>query len=257
MVFIKDWDGRFVLANQRVAELYGTTVEELEGKSDADFNSNAAEVESFLRADREVMRSDRTLHISEEAVTDGPSGVTRWFHTIKVPLTGPDGTATQVLGVATDITDRRHAEEQLRRTRDELQALVEAAPVAIVSVDPDGNVLNWYGGAEAMFGWSAEEVVGRPLANVPLEKQDEFRTLIARVLRGDSFTGLESRRVRKDGSPIDVSISTAPLHDRAGRPVGAIAVYQDITERRLVAQQRRRAKRPTRPTRPRATSWRT
>jgi PAS domain S-box-containing protein len=120
LVFIKDWEGRFVLANLQVAELYGTTVEELEGKSDADFNPNHAEVESFVRADQEVMQSGRKLHVSEEAVTDSRTGATRWFQTVKVPLTAPDGRGKQVLGVSTEITERRNAEEQLRRTRDEL-----------------------------------------------------------------------------------------------------------------------------------------
>jgi PAS domain S-box-containing protein len=238
LVFIKDWEGRFVLANRAVAEIYGTSAEQLEGKTDADFNSNAAEVAKFLEADREVMRSGRPLVVPEDAVTDGRTGTTRWFHTIKVPLAAPDGQGKQVLGVSTDITDRRHAEEQLRRSTDELEALVQAAPVAIVGIDMDGKVLSWYGGAESMFGWTAEEMVGRPPAIVPPEKQEEFRALQGRVLRGDSFTGFETSRVRKDGSTIDVSISTAALHGRDGRIVGIIAVYQDITERRLMAEQR-------------------
>jgi PAS domain S-box-containing protein len=240
LVFIKDWDGRFVLANRAVAQVYGTTVEELEGKSDADFNSNAAEVESYLRADREVMQSGRILNISEESVTDSRTGAIRWFQTIKVPLITQDGRGRQVLGVSTDITARRHAEEQLRKTADELEALVQAAPVAIVGIDLEGKVLSWYGGAEAMFGWTADEVVDRPLPNVPPEKQEEFRALRIRILHGDSIVGfgVETHRVRKDGSRIDVSISYAPLHDRAGHTVGAIIVYQDITERRLVAEQR-------------------
>jgi len=238
LVFIKDWEGRFVLANLAVAELYGTTVEDLEGKSDADFNPNTAEVESSLRADQEVMQSGRRLDVSEESVTDSRTGVTRWFQTVKVPLTALDGRGKQVLGVSTEITERRSAEEQLRRTRDELQALVEAAPVAIVGIDTEGTVVSWYGGAQAVFGWSAAEVIGRPLLNVPPDKQEEFRDLRARVLQGNSFTGFETRRVCKDGSLIDVSISTAPLHDRPGHIVGIIAVYQDISERRLIAEQR-------------------
>lgn len=89
-----------------------------------------------------------------------------------------------------------------------------------------------------MFGWSAAEAIGRPLANVSVEKQEEFRALRARVQRGESILGLETLRLRKDGSPIDVSLSYAPLHDRSGHTIGAIIVYQDITERRLVAEQR-------------------
>ncbi len=237
LVFIKDWDGRFVLANRAVADLYGTGVEELEGKTDADFNSNTAEVESFLRVDREVIQSARAITLPEEPVTDS-SGAVRWFQTVKVALTAPDGKSKHVLGVSTDITARRHAEEQLRRTADELEALVQAAPIAIVGIDEDGNVVSWYGGAQRMFGWSAAEVTGKPLANVPPEKQEEFQALRRRALAGDSIVDLESSRVRKDGSRIDVSISYAPLHDRAGMTTGAIIVYQDITERRLMAEQR-------------------
>ena len=237
LVFIKDWDGRFVLANRALAEVYGTTVSKLEGKSDADFNPNTAEVESFLRMDRDVIQSGRSLIIAEEPVTDS-TGAIRWFETIKVPLAASDGRLGQVLGVSTDVTARRRAEEQLRQTAGELEALVQAAPVAIVGIDPEGKVTSWYGGAEKMFGWTAKEAVGRPLLNVPPEKQEEFRSLLARILAGHTFTGLESQRIRKDGTLIDVSISTASLHDRAGRPVGIIGVYQDITERRLAFEQR-------------------
>ncbi|MDQ3223710.1 MAG: CHASE3 domain-containing protein, partial [Gemmatimonadota bacterium] len=184
LVFIKDWEGRFVLANRAVAELYGTTVEELEGKSDADFNSNTAEVESFVRADQEVMQSGKRLHLSEESVTDCRTGVTRWFQTVKVPLTALDGRGKQVLSVATEITERRNAEEQLRRTRDELEGLVQAAPVAIVGIDTNGLVTHWSGGAGTMFGWSADEAIGQPLVNVPPDNQEEFRALKIRALRG-------------------------------------------------------------------------
>jgi PAS domain S-box-containing protein len=238
LVFMKDWDGRFLLANLQMAELYGTTVENLEGKSDADFNPNQAEVESFLKADREVMQSGRDLYVSEEPVTNGKTGVTRWFQTVKVPLISPDGRSRQVLGVSTDITARREAEEQLRRTTDQLEALVQAAPVAIVGIDLDGKVRSWYGGAEGLFGWSAAEAIGQPLANVPADRQEEFRALRARVQRGDSVLGLETQRVRKDGTPVEVSVSYAPVHDHGGHTIGAIIVYQDITERRLIAEQR-------------------
>jgi two-component system cell cycle sensor histidine kinase/response regulator CckA len=113
LVFAKDWDGRFTLANQAVANVYGTTVEELIGKSDADFNPKQDEVESFIRDDREVMMSGRPKLISEEPVTNARTGVTHWFQTIKVPLSPTGEGRLQVLGVSTDITTRRQLGEQL------------------------------------------------------------------------------------------------------------------------------------------------
>jgi PAS domain S-box-containing protein len=110
LVFAKDWDGRFTLANHAVAGLYGTTVENLVGKSDADFNPHLAEVEHFLKDDREVMQTGRAKLIVEEQVTDARSRIPRWFQTIKVPLAPAGGGRPQVLGVATDISARKRSE---------------------------------------------------------------------------------------------------------------------------------------------------
>lgn len=115
LIFVKDWEGRYVLANAAVAELYGTNVESVLGKRDADFNPKQEEVEKYLRDDREVMASQRATHISEEPATNARTGETRWFQTVKVPLQSLDGSTQQVLGVATDITDRKHLEEQFRQ----------------------------------------------------------------------------------------------------------------------------------------------
>jgi PAS domain S-box-containing protein len=115
LIFVKDWDGKYVLANQAVAAVYGTSVEGLLGKVDADFNPKSDEVEKFLRDDREVMSSQRPAFIAEEPATNAKTGETRWFQTVKVPLLSSDGSTRQVLGVATDITDRKNLEEQFRQ----------------------------------------------------------------------------------------------------------------------------------------------
>ncbi len=115
LIFVKDWEGRYVLANAAVAEYYGTTVESLLGKRDTDFNANAAETEQFLRADREVMSSHRPAFITEEPATCARTGVTRWFQTVKVPLLSSDGASRQLLGVATDISARKQLEDQFRQ----------------------------------------------------------------------------------------------------------------------------------------------
>ncbi|MGH7529535.1 MAG: response regulator [Gemmatimonadales bacterium] len=113
LIFVKDWNGRFVLANQAVAAIYGTTPDLLMGKTDADFNPNPEEVEHFLRHDRDVMASGRPRFIAEEPLTTPASSETRWFQTIKVPLRLPEDNVPQVLGVATEITERKRLEEQL------------------------------------------------------------------------------------------------------------------------------------------------
>ena len=112
LVFAKDRAGRFTLANEAIATVYGTTPEGLVGKTDADFNHNAEEVAAFLRDDLAVMDALTTRHIPEEVVTDA-SGTKRWLTTVKRALPNGDGRAHQILGISTDITERRHLEKQL------------------------------------------------------------------------------------------------------------------------------------------------
>jgi PAS domain S-box-containing protein len=118
-IFAKDREGRFTLVNQAVADAYGTTVEELIGKTDADFNPNREEVEFFRKMDLEVMDTRSERFIPEEAITDA-AGKTRWVQTVKRPMLDKDGRATQVLGAATDITERKLAEEQRERLSQDL-----------------------------------------------------------------------------------------------------------------------------------------
>lgn len=125
LIFAKDRQGRFALANKAVADWYGTTVDDLVGKSDADFNANADEVEFFRENDLEVMNSGRDRFIPEEKFTDA-QGDTRWLQTVKRPIFDDQGQVQMVLGAATDITERKRMEEMLlQRERDLSMALEE------------------------------------------------------------------------------------------------------------------------------------
>jgi len=118
-IFAKDREGRFTLVNQAVADAYGTTVEDLIGKTDADFNPNREEVEFFHRMDLEVMDTLKERFIPEEHLTDA-QGEVRWLQTVKRPILDKDGSANQVLGASTDITLRKQAESELQHNRQEL-----------------------------------------------------------------------------------------------------------------------------------------
>lgn len=122
LIFAKDRQGRFTLANRAVADIYGTTVDDIVGKTDADFNRQAEEVEAFRRADVEVMDTLQERFIAEEHITDA-DGRGHWLQTVKRPILSEDGSANQILGVATDITARKQTDLELGRQRNELAHL--------------------------------------------------------------------------------------------------------------------------------------
>ncbi len=125
------------------------------------------------------------------------------------------------------------------RAGERFRALVDSAPVAIVEVGLDDRVRLWNPAAEAIFGWSAEEVLGRPPCWIPDDHLAEFHALSAREALGDGYTGFETVRMHRDGRRLDVEISAAPIRNAVGDVVAAMALIADVTERKRQAEELR------------------
>jgi PAS domain S-box-containing protein len=112
--------------------------------------------------------------------------------------------------------------------------VIDSSPVALVEFGLDTHIRLWNPAAERIFGWSREEMLGRAgLPMAPPSKRAESEELFARVRAGESLSGYETVRQRKDGTLVDVSIASAPVRDRSGRVVGNMVAYTDITERKI------------------------
>ncbi len=139
-----------------------------------------------------------------------------------------------------DVSQRKQSEEALREAKQSMETLIKASPLAIVAVDRDLTVRLWNPAAERIFGWSEDEVLGRPYPVVPETKQGEFQEFLAQTLAGQMLAGVETVRHRKDGSLMDISVWTAPLYDAAGRTRNMMAVMADISESRRAEEALRR-----------------
>ena len=126
------------------------------------------------------------------------------------------------------------AEDSLRKEQVLLAAIVESSDDAIIGKTLDGIVTSWNKGAEKIFGHSAGEMLGRSiLALIPQERLDEEAMVLATIRRGESIQHFETRRTRKDGRLIDVSVTVSPIREKDGRIIGASKIARDITERKL------------------------
>ncbi|HZH29851.1 MAG TPA: PAS domain S-box protein [Pyrinomonadaceae bacterium] len=133
--------------------------------------------------------------------------------------------------VASRRRDMQAALVELRASNQTLEAIIHASPLGIVALDPEGIVRMWNQSAERIYGWSEAEVVGRTLPTVPVDKLEEMRRNHRQAVGGADFKSFETVRLRKDGTQINVSISTAPLQHLEGSSGGVLALVEDVTER--------------------------
>jgi PAS domain S-box-containing protein len=140
-----------------------------------------------------------------------------------------------------DIQVRLQAEEALRQTTQKLQTVINASPLATYVLDLEGRVRMWNPASERIFGWKEAEVLGQPLPIVPDDKLEEFQGLLQRALVGKLLSGTELTRRKKDGSPIEISLYTAPLYDDQGQVAGVMSLAADVTERHRAAEELRKA----------------
>ncbi len=130
--------------------------------------------------------------------------------------------------------DRDMADEAAQR----LAAIVESSDDAILAKDLNGIITSWNGGAERLFGYTADEAVGRPITMlIPADRQGEEPGILARLRRGERIDHYETIRRRKDGSLVEISLTVSPVRAGDGRIIGASKIARDITERRRAEEQ--------------------
>lgn len=165
----------------------------------------------------------------EEAILERPDGTRVAFLPYPTPLRDTSGTLLGALNLLVDITDRKAAES----ARAYLAAIVDSSDDAIISKDLNGIVTSWNRGAEAIFGYSVAEMIGRSTTVLfPPDRLYEEDEILARLRRGEKIDHFETVRRRKDGRKIDVSLTISPILDGAGRIIGASKIARDITEKK-------------------------
>jgi PAS domain S-box-containing protein len=130
------------------------------------------------------------------------------------------------VGTVQDITEQKHAKAKLAH----LASIVESSDDSITSVSLDGTISSWNKGAERIYGYSASEIIGRRISSLaPPDRPDEIPRILERLRRGERIRAFETVRIRKDGQPIDVSLTISPVMDRSGKIVETAAISRDIT----------------------------
>ncbi|GEM_PF-736124 len=233
-IFVKDRDSRFVLANKSIANAYGSTVDGLVGSLDSDFNLNTEESQDSHRDDVEVIDGQCDKFILEEKFTTA-EGVERWLQITKRPLFEEDGSVHQFLGVASDITERKQAEEDLQK----LSRAVEASSSAVVMTDSDGCIEYINPKFTDITGYSRNEAMGQnpryllQSGHTPDSIYDEIRDTIC---SSGEWKG-DLRNKKKDGTLYWERCSISCIRNLSGKVTHYVGIQDDVTHEYELTEQ--------------------
>jgi PAS domain S-box-containing protein len=243
LIFAKDEAGEFLLANEATADAYGTTVDDLEGATDADFADSTDEAEQFRADDQAVIESGEPKHIPEESLTTA-NGETRLLETTKIPYSPVESDDDAVLGISTDVTERREREQELRQTNTVLRTIVENLPMGVLVEDAERDVLmaNDLLGETLGIPVDSEELIGRDCAVVA----KEFKHLFAdpeEFIQGINNRIEQQEPVQKE----EIFLSDGRVVERDYAPYtlpggnAHLWLYRDITQRKQRKQELERS----------------
>jgi PAS domain S-box-containing protein len=149
------------------------------------------------------------------------------------PIRDERGEVVGVVLIFRDITERRRTE----LTRSYLAAIVESSDDAIIGKTLEGVITSWNKGAERIFGYTADEIIGRPITVlIPPERQAEEHEILKKLRRGERIEHYVTTRIRKDGGLLVISLSISPIKESTGKIIGASKIARDITERQRSAE---------------------
>ncbi len=167
-----------------------------------------------------------------ELMAERPDGTRIRYTPSSAPLRDATGRLVGAINIISELSDRRPA----NRAAPLLSAIVDSSDDAIISKDLDGVVMSWNKSAERLFGYAAEEAMGKSVAEliVPEDRQQEESEILARLRRGERIDHFETVRRRKDGALLEVSLTISPVRDAEGRIIGASKIARDISDRKRV-----------------------
>ncbi|MBB1074113.1 PAS domain S-box protein [Rhodoferax sp. 4810] len=234
IVMMKDWDGKFLLANRALATLYGTTPEALIGKDDGDFNPNAEQVAFYLQNVREVMLQDKAQVVMEVS-TNAATGETVHYQSTKIPLTGPDG-QPQILIIANDVSELKKTQQKLEESERRLRYVLEATGEGIWDWDMASSIVTHNQRWCQIIGLD-DNYLQHPLSTfADLLHPDDKDQVIDRLrasLAGKSAYQSEHRLCLKDQRVIWVSDrGNVVERDAQGNPLRMVGSVVDISERK-------------------------
>lgn len=164
-----------------------------------------------------------------EAIAERPDGSRVHFIPYPTPLRDSSGSIIGAVNMLVDITDRKQAEE----ARAHLSAVIDSANDAILSKNLEGIITSWNKAAESLYGYTADEIIGRNVkVLVPENRHEEVDDFLTKIRRGEQIKHYETKRRRKDGSLVDISLTISAIKSEQGRITGASAIARDITDRK-------------------------
>ncbi len=233
-IFVKDRQSRFVLANRVVADAYDSTVEDLLGRSDSDFNPNIEGNEHCHQDDLEVIDSQHEKSIPEEEIATA-SGEVRWLQTIMRPLAEVDGNIHRLLGVSSDITERKKTEAALIESQILYSELVEGTNDLITRVDGQGRFTFVNPVAEKIFGINNAQCIGRLAFDFihPADRAKTQRWFEECVNKRVAQSSVENRQVSEATGEIAHMLWTTNFwYDEGGQLVSVGGIAHDVTIRK-------------------------
>jgi PAS domain S-box-containing protein len=232
MIGTHDTKGRILSVNRAAARLLeATNAEELVGRS-----LTAYVPLNLLPQFDEYLKSIlREGHAEGLMVILAPSGKTKIFE-YRNTLRRQDPNEPIIRWTGQDVTERIKAQE----AQAFLASLVESSQDAIIGKTLEGIIVSWNQGAEELYGYRAEEVVGKSVSILaPPDRVDELSQLMEKARQGQRFSRCETVRVRKGGSSVNVALTISPVRDGTGKITGVVTISRDITERKLIERQTR------------------
>ena len=230
-VVITDATGHIEWVNESFTRITGYVLEEVIGRKPGSFLQGPATDPATRARLGDAIR--KGYQFEGEIYNYNKAGGGYWQALSINPLYTDDGMTLQgFIAIQTDIwTDRKRSEEETAR----LAAIVESSEDAIIGKTLDGTIVSWNRGAAGLYGYEADEMIGRPISVlIPTDQPDELPSILARVSRGQPIKHYETVRVRKDGAKLDVSLTISPVRDTEGRLIGAATIARNITERRAI-----------------------